>query len=255
MKEAILERQKKRCRSCGDELRYPEIDHIVPLCQGGSNDFNNLQALCSECHNDKTQKEESGSHRSHTIQSQLSIGMWKTLHKCPKPREVSWGLYDSTEKLEKMLLPKRTAEKKVKVLQAKSKALCKVRSTVSFKHIKDILLKKVHARIVQTKPKPLFPGGSTLHALDAKGCRMNALLHRDRPLPIFSPLDEPTETFEEGCLATADFIYVDAGKEHDIPYTGCSRYAAEVAQSSTSQPQVFPDGLPPHLHKGVGLLL
>ena len=59
---------------------------------------------------------------------------------------------------------------------------------------------------------------------------MNALLHRDRPLPIFSPLDEPTETFDEACLPTADFIYVDAGQEHNVPYSGCSWYAAEVVQ-------------------------
>ena len=59
---------------------------------------------------------------------------------------------------------------------------------------------------------------------------MNALLHRDRPLPIFSPLDEPTETFDKACLPTADFIYVDAGQEHNVPYSGCSWYAAEVVQ-------------------------
>lgn len=32
-----------------------EIDHIIPLSQGGTNDLENLQALCKECHFDKTQ--------------------------------------------------------------------------------------------------------------------------------------------------------------------------------------------------------
>jgi len=229
-KEAILERQNRRRRSCNDELVDVEIDHIVPLRRGGSNNLQNLQALCDECHNDKTQKEEMGSHRSHTLQSQLSIGMWKTLHKCPKPKEVSWGEYTSTQQLERMLLPKRVSEKKMNAIKARFKSTQKVRATMWTKHIKDSLLKKAKAQIVQTKIKPLFPGGSTLHALDAKGCRMNALLHRDRPLPIFSPLDEPTETFDKACLSTADFIYVDAGQERNIPYSGCSWYAAEVVQ-------------------------
>ena len=33
------------------------LDHIIPLFQGGSNDFTNLQILCSDCHAIKTQKE------------------------------------------------------------------------------------------------------------------------------------------------------------------------------------------------------
>lgn len=35
-----------------------EIDHIKPLCVGGSNEENNLQALCRNCHGDKTMFEE-----------------------------------------------------------------------------------------------------------------------------------------------------------------------------------------------------
>ena len=112
--------------------------------------------------------------------------MWQTLHKCPKPREVSWGEYTSTEKLERMLLPKKTPEEKLKVIKARSVATQKVRATIWTKHIKDSLLKKAKARIVQMESKSLFPGGSTLHALDAKGCRMNALLHREASSHLFS---------------------------------------------------------------------
>lgn len=31
-----------------------EIDHIVPQCDGGSDDLENLQALCGHCHHEKT---------------------------------------------------------------------------------------------------------------------------------------------------------------------------------------------------------
>jgi len=31
-----------------------EIDHIIPVCLGGTNDENNLQTLCRECHIEKS---------------------------------------------------------------------------------------------------------------------------------------------------------------------------------------------------------
>ena len=31
-----------------------EVDHITPLYKGGTNDLNNLQALCRNCHGQKT---------------------------------------------------------------------------------------------------------------------------------------------------------------------------------------------------------
>lgn len=36
-----------------------EIDHIVPLSEGGSNDLENLWLLCVECHKRKTSAERS----------------------------------------------------------------------------------------------------------------------------------------------------------------------------------------------------
>jgi 5-methylcytosine-specific restriction endonuclease McrA len=48
-----------QCAGCGRVwLSYrDQIDHIVPLEQGGSNDDSNLQPLCSECHETKTTRE------------------------------------------------------------------------------------------------------------------------------------------------------------------------------------------------------
>ena len=34
-----------------------QVDHIVPLAMGGPDSFENLQALCPNCHADKTQQE------------------------------------------------------------------------------------------------------------------------------------------------------------------------------------------------------
>ena len=53
-RQAVLNRDNCRCRACGfsDSLTM-EVDHIVPRTLGGSNDIDNLQALCSFCNNTK----------------------------------------------------------------------------------------------------------------------------------------------------------------------------------------------------------
>ncbi len=52
--------QRWKCNACGELLPSAyEIDHIVALADGGSDvvDAGNLQALCPNCHADKTQRE------------------------------------------------------------------------------------------------------------------------------------------------------------------------------------------------------
>ncbi|WP_112177110.1 HNH endonuclease [Paraburkholderia unamae] len=50
-----------RCARCGCVWvsSRDQIDHIVPLEQGGSNDDSNLQPLCDTCHTAKTSTEAS----------------------------------------------------------------------------------------------------------------------------------------------------------------------------------------------------
>ena len=55
-KDAVFWRDGATCRLCKEELgdlRW-QCDHIVPLWDGGSNDMKNLQALCANCHSEKT---------------------------------------------------------------------------------------------------------------------------------------------------------------------------------------------------------
>ena len=45
------------CRVCGEKgMLTPatQVDHIVPLADGGDNAFENLQSLCATCHSQKT---------------------------------------------------------------------------------------------------------------------------------------------------------------------------------------------------------
>ena len=60
----IAKRQNWMCagKECpaatrGEELEEYDIDHIIPLSRGGSEDPGNLQALCPGCHRKKTEQE------------------------------------------------------------------------------------------------------------------------------------------------------------------------------------------------------
>ena len=50
----------------GEVVLATDVDHIVPLQQGGTDELGNLQALCHSCHSIKTAREDGGfgNHRS-----------------------------------------------------------------------------------------------------------------------------------------------------------------------------------------------
>jgi len=59
-RERILVRDAFRCRSC-ERVVYghdANVDHIVPLEEGGRDDDRNLQTLCRSCHGKKTREEQ-----------------------------------------------------------------------------------------------------------------------------------------------------------------------------------------------------
>jgi len=55
----VLAAANGRCALCGTHSseRRIEVDHIVPRSRGGSNDFDNLQALCDECNRGKSNRD------------------------------------------------------------------------------------------------------------------------------------------------------------------------------------------------------
>lgn len=60
VKLKIACKQKYQCNIC--HILLPEcfdIDHINPLFLGGNNDLENLQAICVNCHAEKTRNERS----------------------------------------------------------------------------------------------------------------------------------------------------------------------------------------------------
>jgi len=54
-RQLIFERDKFTCVNCGakGEFSALEVDHIIPVVSGGTNDYENLQTLCYKCNMDK----------------------------------------------------------------------------------------------------------------------------------------------------------------------------------------------------------
>ena len=63
LRDRIMRRDKCLCQPCLQHGRLTPataVDHITPKSQGGTDDHENLQAICKPCHNGKTQAEARG---------------------------------------------------------------------------------------------------------------------------------------------------------------------------------------------------
>lgn len=63
MRERILKRDGYLCQGClrrGRVAVATDVDHILPLHQGGSNADSNQESLCRECHDQKSERERQG---------------------------------------------------------------------------------------------------------------------------------------------------------------------------------------------------
>ena len=59
----IVLAEEPLCRSCkarGRVVLASEVDHIMPLSDGGTEERENLQSLCKPCHSEKTGRERMG---------------------------------------------------------------------------------------------------------------------------------------------------------------------------------------------------
>jgi hypothetical protein len=59
-KEQLLEECNNQCVVCERQFKkkFYQFDHIIPLAAGGSNEVDNIQVLCIECHHEKTRNEQ-----------------------------------------------------------------------------------------------------------------------------------------------------------------------------------------------------
>lgn len=57
LKQKIHVRDKWTCQQCGQVTQQLELDHIINVSIGGTDNEENLQSLCVPCHKVKTQAE------------------------------------------------------------------------------------------------------------------------------------------------------------------------------------------------------
>ncbi len=58
LRKQILERDRYTCCACRTiSVMDIEVDHLIPISQGGTDDPSNLRAMCRRCHATKTARE------------------------------------------------------------------------------------------------------------------------------------------------------------------------------------------------------
>jgi hypothetical protein len=89
--DQILTRYNHCCARCNETLKATyDIDHIQPLCDGGSDDLDNLQPLCLPCHAEKCSAERRSIYGK-TMYSELNIDVLEGLLDAPKPKQIYFG--------------------------------------------------------------------------------------------------------------------------------------------------------------------
>ena len=58
LRHEALKRDNYKCKECGatKEIAQLEVDHIIPVSQGGTDELQNLQTLCLICNRSKTNR-------------------------------------------------------------------------------------------------------------------------------------------------------------------------------------------------------
>lgn len=82
---AVYDRDKNRCVKCGSRSNL-EIDHIIPISKGGKTEFSNLQTLCKNCNQKKSNVIEAYNDRTYNP----SV---KYCPKCKAPLKLIYGKY------------------------------------------------------------------------------------------------------------------------------------------------------------------
>jgi hypothetical protein len=54
IRAAVISRDMNSCTNCGRDDIKLEVDHIIGRAQGGTDNMDNLQTLCTICHKNKS---------------------------------------------------------------------------------------------------------------------------------------------------------------------------------------------------------
>ncbi len=73
MRAAVLMRDNYLCQVCkanGYQTPATEVDHILSKAHGGTDEPTNLQAICTQCHQHKTAKENGSNKASYNAEGE-----------------------------------------------------------------------------------------------------------------------------------------------------------------------------------------
>lgn len=149
LRHEVFKRDGYRCRECGsskDETSL-EIDHIIPVVKGGTNDIDNLQTLCRECNRMKhTDEWEGGEIDLEIAQNELSV-LKEQLNRSKKKLR---GLIDEDEiikcKFNIIKLKESIAEVKQKISKLKQEKI-KMQQEQKKKEKKEKLYMKLYVEL------------------------------------------------------------------------------------------------------------
>ena len=86
---------KGQCQACGWRLSPGscwEIDHVVPLALGGTDEAANLQVLCIACHGDKTARQDVPAQSKARRMQARHLGAVRPRAVIPGSRNIQWVL-------------------------------------------------------------------------------------------------------------------------------------------------------------------
>jgi len=90
VKEVVLNRHNRCCAECGTQAGVVEIDHITAVADGGSNEPENLQPLCRDCHATRSEAQRLTTF-ANAWYSELSSETMEALIEAHKPQQLVFG--------------------------------------------------------------------------------------------------------------------------------------------------------------------
>jgi hypothetical protein len=97
-RQAILAKQGNKCNICHEGFDGAvEWDHVQPLRQLVAGQEQQFQALCGQCHAEKTALEGGNGGARRSLESRFSPRTWKGFVESPKPPTLAWTPNEGNE--------------------------------------------------------------------------------------------------------------------------------------------------------------
>jgi hypothetical protein len=225
-----------KCALCHIENSKYEYDHITPLASGGSNDTNNFQPLCIDCHRNKTREENEEGVYKNVLDKSLSY--FNDIVYENIVDTIQFKSYQFVEKIVEFNNKYQCVEEEEEEEEEEPEIPDEGETNIKYAQVGDVigldvefdkitgkpmivpkLKKKEIAEICINKPKL----STTINEfkIDAIKCRRNILYHSQFKFPVYSVMDIP-KPFNVKNPITCGMYYIIT--ENCFPLRGCGWY-------------------------------